>query len=1733
MLFFADALPKVNAGANQAQKDKRKNQSDLKVGDATQKKSESEPKGTTQNPTAAKEEEKDADDEEDGIDPDLPAFVRNGINKEAYLAARSDQINLMRGSEPGKSFDVTARSRAIQFMEAQRQSSANPQAVTSTWSQIGPAPIPNGQTQTTSTAVSGRTTCIAIDPTNSNNVYVGTAQGGLYRSLDGGTTWLAIFDTAQSLAIGALAFAPGNPTTIYVGTGEANGSADSYAGVGLYRIDSATTSPVLTGPINPVRNYLDASNVAQSVPIFNGRSISSILPHPTVAGSLLVGVAGGVIGIGADAPFGGTVPQLAIRGMYRVKNANGPAASATGERIKVTTTGAGGCFDNPCTGNRNINDMIYDKNDATGNTVVVWMNGVNVAGDGGIFRSTNAWAADPATVTFTQSFTTTATSTSNARGTFAGYLQSGTMVIYAASGEPSTPGTLCNSAANPGAIRRSTDGGATWSAKLTGGGGFCAGQCFYNIGLAVSPGATPALDTVYIAGNVQSANCAKLLGKSVDGGATVFANLDNGLHADTHFVAIDPSNANTLYHGNDGGVFKSTNAAVSWTSLNNTGFHATQFQSISVHPTDRYFTIGGTQDNGTEKMTNTPNPFSWTRSDGGDGGFALIDQNAVDTTNVTMYHTYFNQTNNLLAFARSTNAGTTWPAVLGCGATANGIGCAELVNFYAPMALGPGTPNTVYYGSDRLYRSVNNGTTMTVVSQAPFPASSPVSAIGVSKSDDNYRMVGQNNCALWFTSSAANPLPSLDAVGAGSVIPDKYVTRCVFDPNNKNIAYITLAGYMGSTTAANSHVWRITNLNTTPVLTAINTGLPDVPVNGFVVDPADSTHLYAGTDIGVYASTNSGTNWALFGTGLPIVAVFDMAIAQPNTANEFLRIATHGRGMWEIPIGPTLAKVIDADAKAFDDGRVLISWQTGSEKDNLGFNVYRETNGERVRITPQIVAGSALLTGPGPSLEAGHGYRWSDQPQSGSRQVRYWLEDIDLNGHSNWTGPIEVKSISGKPRLQARNATLLSSLGNYNAQLSNGLGTSAEPRLADLPPYSQAGLQQQTNLAGQPAVKIAVNQEGWYRVGQAELLAAGLSSTADPTKLQLYVDGRELPIKVVTDGNNKITTVEFYGLGLNSAASNTRVYWLIVGTQPGKRISVLPGKNAAGFGSSSFLSRVERKDRTIYFSSLRNGEAENFFGPVVARDPVSQSLFLQHIATTGADAMVEVALQGVTRVAHKVSVTVNGTALGSLSFTHQSRGSGQFTIPASKLKEGENIVQFLAQGSESDVSLIEVIRVTYPHSYTADTNLLQLTGSAGQPLLIDGFTTNAIRLLDVTDDSNPQELTGAIKVTRNGYAIAVTPGGSGQRKLLAFADSKARQPVSVWANQPSSWKQKGIGADLVILTRRDWFSVVEPLKALRQSQGLNVAVVDIEDVFDEFSYGVKTPQAMIDFVIFARTNITRPLRYLMIVGEASYDPNNYLGFGDSDIVPTKLIDTPFMETASDARLADSNQDGIEEVAVGRLPARTISDATKMVSKIVNYDSSRTSNSILLVSDTSDGYSFKSATSQLRNLIPAGLTIDEIDRGEVGTATARTQLIDAINRGEKIVNYSGHGNTELWRDGLLTASDAASFTNRQSLSLFIAMTCLNGFYHDPLTVSLAESLMKASDGGAVAVWASSGMTKPGGQELLNQQMFRAIFDENGGKPMTLGEATMNAKALIGDLDIRNTWVLFGDPSMRLK
>ena len=269
-----------------------------------------------------------------------------------------------------------------------------------------------------------------------------------------------------------------------------------------------------------------------------------------------------------------------------------------------------------------------------------------------------------------------------------------------------------------------------------------------------------------------------------------------------------------------------------------------------------------------------------------------------------------------------------------------------------------------------------------------------------------------------------------------------------------------------------------------------------------------------------------------------------------------------------------------------------------------------------------------------------------------------------------------------------------------------------------------------------------------------------------------------------------------------------------------------------------------------------------------------------------------------------------------------------------------------------------------------------------------------------------------------------------------------------------------------------------------------------------------------------------------LVGDACVDPKDYLGKGDNDLVPTKLIDTTFLETASDDWFADFKETGLPEMAVGRLPVRTKEEAAAMIAKIISYDSLPKAGSVLLVADSHDGgIDFDTPTAGLRPLIPDEMAVEILHRGSMDAVAARGSLLDSLGRGQRVVNYAGHGSVDLWRGGLLTGGDARTVVNNGTLSVFVMMTCLNGYFQDASLEGLAESLMKADHGGAVAVWASSGMSDVQPQTKMNQELFRLLFGANR-RSMTLGEATMKAKAAVTDSDVRRTWILFGDPTTRL-
>src|SRR5258708_13248300 len=255
-----------------------------------------------------------------------------------------------------------------------------------------------------------------------------------------------------------------------------------------------------------------------------------------------------------------------------------------------------------------------------------------------------------------------------------------------------------------------------------------------------------------------------------------------------------------------------------------------------------------------------------------------------------------------------------------------------------------------------------------------------------------------------------------------------------------------------------------------------------------------------------------------------------------------------------------------------------------------------------------------------------------------------------------------------------------------------------------------------------------------------------------------------------------------------------------------------------------------------------------------------------------------------------------------------------------------------------------------------------------------------------------------------------------------------------------------------------------PLAALRTQQGYHAAVVDIEDVYDEFSFGEKTPQALRDFLQWAHGGHWQRARgFVVRAGDATAGPRDYSELGSADFVPTKDVAMTQLavETGSDEWFVGFDENGLPGVAIGRLSVRTAAQAEAVVGKLVADDQNAAlpwTKNVLLVADTNDATSnFEQPTTNLTTVIPSEYTKNQLFRGSVGDDVAHQTLIDRVNNGQLIVNYFGHGSVHIWSDGnpplLQNASEGqpiddvrTSWQNLARLPFVVAITFLNRLFH---------------------------------------------------------------------------------------
>jgi len=182
----------------------------------------------------------------------------------------------------------------------------------------------------------------------------------------------------------------------------------------------------------------------------------------------------------------------------------------------------------------------------------------------------------------------------------------------------------------------------------------------------------------------------------------------------------------------------------------------------------------------------------------------------------------------------------------------------------------------------------------------------------------------------------------------------------------------------------------------------------------------------------------------------------------------------------------------------------------------------------------------------------------------------------------------------------------------------------------------------------------------------------------------------------------------------------------------------------------------------------------------------------------------------------------------------------------------------------------------------------------------------------------------------------------------------------------------------------------------------------------------------------------------------------------------------------------------------------------------------------IITDAPGSIPFDKGGDQLAALVPSTMTTSRIAFDKAPNATSA--VIDGFNAGSVLTNYVGHGSIEIWSDYVFDSTMAAALTNGDKLPFVVTMNCLNGYFHDLFSESLGEALLKNANGGAIGVWASSALTSPDQQLLVNLELNRQVL--GSGSP-AIGDAILKAKKATTDRDVRRTWILLGDPTMKLR
>lgn len=677
-----------------------------------------------------------------------------------------------------------------------------------------------------------------------------------------------------------------------------------------------------------------------------------------------------------------------------------------------------------------------------------------------------------------------------------------------------------------------------------------------------------------------------------------------------------------------------------------------------------------------------------------------------------------------------------------------------------------------------------------------------------------------------------------------------------------------------------------------------------------------------------------------------------------------------------------------------------------------------------------------------------------------------------------------------------------------------------------------------------PGVKVQIRDEGFYRVTKTELAAIWGVSEAQVASTSLKVSNVGREVASLRDGGDVI----FYGHRYDGIYTDLNAYWIEEG-QPVGMIQQGAGATATPYAPSfTFTKRLEEDtlcEPGVFKNAQTGYESPMFWHEFKFLSTWIPSDFRKTIVTdlanvvAGQGATVRIHLVAQTNSPNnRISLTVNGNAQGEKVFSQVGSSDAVWNLAPGVLVDGANtlVLEYPHRSATYPDYFLDFVDITHEKSFAAESNHLRFAGRSGS-VAVFGLTTPSVRVWDVTDRWSPRALTGAVAPGQAGGWQALIQANEERAYAVAPIGGEAA-PVSFGLGATTSLKDSSWALDHLIIAAPSLLAAAAPLRDYRAAQGLRAGIISVEQVYDDFNYGIRDAMAIRNFLSYARRNWSVAPRYVFLVGDGSLDYMNRLGNGDSLIPSVPVVYAAEGIYGSDFLYGDHGGSGDLDMAVGRLAVKTVQQVQAYIQKVMDYEQGGAwRNNVALSADKFDGVSYKNIAEGLAGSI-VNKTKKKAYVDDLGIAATGSSILADINNGAEISVYVGHGDKTsigkkltLSSPPILKDSDIGGLVNQDKPTSFLLLGCLAGKFDNPGQNTFGDALMQSS-GGAVSLIAAATFITANSGDALASRMLDATYSE--GAPR-LGDAWIEGKrnlATLGRMEAYRAFNFQGDPALAI-